>query len=234
MYLCFKYFGFIFIIFGRENEMIDETLYNHLEICTYLYHRNTQAAINTLKEKIDLLPRNSTLQLKKIYLFSLNCSIYNYILIQEKVSLHLCYHENGQAISKSITSNNFFEVGEQIILAYGNCSDYMIEKHKNKHVKNAIAYIHSHLEEPLTLDNVCKSININRCYLSDIFKKQVKCTFSQYILKQRISLAKKLLKDSQLTVNIIAEKCGFSNQSYFCTCFKREMGMSPCSYRNKI
>lgn len=73
---------------------------------------------------------------------------------------------------------------------------------------------------PLTLDNVCKSININRCYLSDILKKQVKCTFSQYILKQRISLSKKLLKDSSLTINIIAEKCGFTNHSYFCTCFK--------------
>ncbi len=214
--------------------MIDETLYNHLEICTLLYNGNTQAAINTLKEKIDLLPKNNTLQLKKIYLFSLNCSIYNYILIKEKVSLHLCYHENGQTISKSITSSNLLEVGEKVILSYGNCSEYMIEKHKNKHVKKAIAYIHSHLEEPLTLESVCKNININNSYLSDIFKKQVKCTFSQYILKQRISLAKKLLKDSRLTVTIISEKCGFTNQSYFCTCFKKEVGMSPCCYRKSI
>ncbi|MFV0342517.1 MAG: helix-turn-helix domain-containing protein [Anaerocolumna sp.] len=214
--------------------MIDETLYNHLDICTFLYNGNTQAAKNTLKEKIELLPSNCSLQLKKIYLFSLNSSIYNYILIKENVSLHLCYHENGQTISKNITSTNLIELGEIVIASYGNCSEYMIEKYKNKHVKNAIAYIHSHLEEPLTLDSVCKNININTSYLSDIFKKQVKCTFSQYILKQRISLSKKLLKDSNLTSNMIAEKCGFTNQSYFCTCFKQEVGMTPCCYRKKI
>lgn len=213
--------------------MIDESLYNHIEICTFLYNGNTQAAISVIKEKAELLSSGSSLQYKKIYLYSLNNSIYNYILIKEKVSLHLCCHENEQMIGKSISSNNFFEIGEKVILAYGYCSEYLIEKHKNKHVKNAIAYIHSHLEEPLTLDNVCKNININRCYLSDIFKKQVKCTFSQYILKQRISLAKKLLKDSRLTINIIAEKCGFTNHSYFCTCFKKETGISPCCYRKR-
>lgn len=213
--------------------MIEETLYNHLEICTFLYNGNNRSAINTLKEKTELLQKDNTLQRKKAYLYSLNFSIYNYILLKEKVSLHVCCHENELYISKSIFSHNISEIGEKVVFAYGHCSEYLIEKHKNKHVKNAIAYIHSHLAEPLTLDIVCDNININRCYLSDIFKKQVKCTFSQYILKHRISLARKLLRDSQFTVNLIAEKCGFTNQSYFCTCFKKEVGMSPCSYRNK-
>ncbi|WP_313131622.1 helix-turn-helix domain-containing protein [Anaerocolumna sp.] len=213
--------------------MGEEALYNHLEICTFVYNGNTLAAINSIKEKADLLKKGTSLQIKKAYLYSLNISIYNYILLNEKVSLHICCHKNEQFIDKFIYSHDLLDIGEKIIFAYGHCSEYLIEKHKNKHVKNAIAYIHSHLAEPLTLDKVCDSININPSYLSDIFRKQVKCTFSQYILKQRISLAKKLLMDSQFTVNLIAEKCGFTNQSYFCTCFRKEVGMTPCCYRNK-
>jgi YesN/AraC family two-component response regulator len=212
---------------------MEEILYNHLEICTFLYNGNTKAAIHSLKEKADLLEKESGPQLKKIYLYSLNISIYNYILINEKVSLHKCCHENEYAIRKTLTSHNFFEVGETIILAYGYCSEYMVEKYKNKHIKKAIAYIRTHLDEPLTLDCVCKNININRCYLSDIFKKQVNCSFKQYILKQRIALAKKLLNSSQLPIHLIAEKCGFTNDSYFCTCFRKETGMSPCQYRKE-
>jgi YesN/AraC family two-component response regulator len=211
---------------------MEEELYNHLEICTFLFNGNTQGALKTFREKNKNLFSKSTLQIKKIYLQSLNFSIYQYVLIKEQVSLSICCHENEQKISHSLSSNRFLQVGEEIILAYGYCSEYMVEKYKNKHVKKAISYIRTHLDEPLTLDLVCDSINLNRCYLSDIFNKQVKCSFRQYILKQRIHLAKELLADSRLTIHLISEKCGFTSSAYFCTCFKKEVGLSPCAYRN--
>lgn len=213
--------------------MIDEFLYNHLEICTFIYNGNTQAAIHALAEKIKALPIDTPLKIKKTYLYTLNHSIYHYILTKEKVSLHRCCYENDQAIGEFFCSPQFLTVGKNVLLAYTYCSEYLIEKHSNKHVKNAISYIHNHLDMPLSLEEVCKNIHINRCYLSEIFKKQVNCTFTQYVLKQRISLAKKLLRDSSLNVHMIAEKCGFSNHSYFCTCFKKVVGLSPCAYRNE-
>ncbi len=213
--------------------MTTELIYNHMELCTFLYNGNTQAAIHCFKENSAFFYKSSTLKMKVSYLHSLNLSIYNYILIKEKVSLHRCCHENEQRIGRDASSHNFYDIGEEILLAYGNCSEYLIEKHKNKHVRKAVAYIHSNLGEALSLEEVCSNININRCYFSELFKKQVKCSFRQYVLKQRILLAKKLLKDSQLTVHMISEKCGFTNHSYFCTCFKKEAGMSPCAYRSQ-
>lgn len=90
---------------------------------------------------------------------SLNLSIYNYILIKEKVSLHRCCHENEQRIGRDASSHNFYDIGDEVLLAYGNCSEYLIEKHKNKHVRKAVAYIHSNLGEALSLEEVC-SISI--------------------------------------------------------------------------
>lgn len=74
--------------------MGEEALYNHLKICAFVYNGNTRAAINSLKEKADFLKSGTSLQIKKAYLYSLNISIYNYILLNENVSLHICCHKN--------------------------------------------------------------------------------------------------------------------------------------------
>lgn len=211
--------------------MNDKLLFNHLEICSFLYCGNTSQAIQLFLEKQNQLNSLSA-QWKKSYLHSLNYGIYNYILINENVALNQCCFQNTERIHYSFTAQTYASIGEEIIRAYGYSSEYLIQRHQNDHVRRAIRYIHEHLHEPLSLDIVCDYININRCYFCDIFKKQVNCSFSQYVLNQRIKLAKKLLKNTDMSINLIVEKCGFNNLSYFCTCFKKVTGHSPCNFRN--
>lgn len=208
--------------------MSKQILFHHLEICTFVYAGNLSKAVQVLKETINDLGYEEDY---KIYLTTLNNSIYNYILFKEKISLHQCCYDNHIAAQKALKANTA-AVGEQIILSYGYCREYLIEKHKNHHVRKALHYIHSHLSEPLSLDLVSKTININTCYLSDLFKKHVHCTFSEYVLMQRILLSKKLLTSTSLPLSIVSERCGFNNVTYFCTCFKKRVGLSPCGYRN--
>lgn len=211
-----------------------EKLLNHLDICILLYCGNTIGAINLFKDKFIALDRKLCLIDYKLYISSLNISIYNYILREENVSLHQCCYENNLIIDESNSSSDLINLGENIIFSYGNCSDYLIEKYENPHIKKALIYIHNHIHEPLTLASVCENININRCYLCDIFKKNVGTNFSEYITRQRINLAKKLLSHSDLPLDIIATRCAFCNNSYFCTTFKKITGKTPLSYRNRL
>lgn len=206
-----------------------ELLFNHLEIYSLLYSGNTKNAIKEFKEKAEELKDAATTSLR-YYLTSLNHGIYNYILMKESISLHDCCYENNQLIMQC-TGSNFESIGIRIILSFANCTAYLIEKYKNEHIKKAVSYIHNHLGDSLTLDMVCKEVCVNRCYLCDLFKQEVKMTFSDYVLKQRVSLAKKLLKSTNLGINVIAFKCGFKSTSYFSTCFRKIEGISPSSYR---
>ena len=52
-----------------------------------------------------------------------------------------------------------------------------------------------------------------------------------YLNRQRLSKAKKLLKDSNLKIKEIAEQCGFSSSQYFATVFKQFEDGSPGEYR---
>lgn len=206
-----------------------EQLLNHLEIYSLLYAGNTKEAIKAFQRKALELKNASVLSLRS-YLSALNYGIYNYILMKESISLHECCYENSQLIQQA-TNRNYEEIGIKILTSFANCSDYLVEKHRNEHIKKAISYIHNHLNEPLSLDIVCKEICVNRCYLCDLFKQEVNMTFSDYVLKQRILLAKKLLKSTDLGINVIAYKCGFKTTSYFSTCFRKIEGVSPSSYR---
>jgi transcriptional regulator GlxA family with amidase domain len=53
----------------------------------------------------------------------------------------------------------------------------------------------------------------------------------EYRLFTRISRAKELLSSSKMSIESIAAECGFSSANYFSLIFKKEVGISPRSYR---
>ena len=206
-----------------------EDLLNHSELFSLLYYGHSVEANRLLKEELKKL-KTSSLQEIRLFLSSLNLGMYQYILIHEKISLHKSCYENEKQIAHC-TFQNYTSIGEDILNSYIYCKEYLVEKHKNNHIKNAIAYIHEHLAEPMTLSTVCKAISINNCYLCDLFRKEVGMTFSEYVLNRRITLAKKLLLTTNLTISQISIRCGFQQLSYFCTSFKKVEGVSPSTFQ---
>jgi two-component system response regulator YesN len=73
-------------------------------------------------------------------------------------------------------------------------------------------------------------------YLSKIFKKEMGINFSQYLIKERMEKAKKLLEDlGDDRIYEIAFQVGFGdNSQYFSQVFKNYTGFSPSDYRKKI
>ena len=53
----------------------------------------------------------------------------------------------------------------------------------------------------------------------------------QYLTYVRVTNAKKLLRESTLSVMEVAERCGFNDSNYFSAVFKKVKGMTPMSYR---
>ena len=53
----------------------------------------------------------------------------------------------------------------------------------------------------------------------------------EYKRKKQLELAANLLRDSQLSISEIADKCGFYDLAYFGKVFKSYMKMSPKKYR---
>lgn len=101
-------------------------------------------------------------------------------------------------------------------------------------VDQCAAYIQAHLgDENLNVNDIGAHFYLNPIYLSRIFKKKKGMAINQWITKQRMDLAGSLLKNPNLTANVVAQHCGYANYPYFSTVFKTHYGCTPSQYAEK-
>ena len=86
----------------------------------------------------------------------------------------------------------------------------------------------------LSIQRASDYLHISPQYLSRLFKAETGETFGSFLADFRAKKAIILLKDQELKIYEIAERCGYATQHYFSNAFKKETGMSPMDYRAQI
>ena len=102
-----------------------------------------------------------------------------------------------------------------------------------KKVQEAIQYIETHYDQPISLGEVAEHVDLTPAYFSKIFKEETGITFVRWLNRYRIGKAKTLLKETRLKTYEIAERVGFSDYKYFMNLFKKHEGFTPREYRNR-
>jgi AraC family transcriptional regulator len=102
----------------------------------------------------------------------------------------------------------------------------------NSVIMDSIAYIESHFPRKLTLEEIAKEAGVSHFHFSRIFKKETGYSPYEYILKTRLSFAKKLLKETNKTVKQVAFECGFNSEANFIFMFHKHVDMTPGEFRN--
>lgn len=92
-------------------------------------------------------------------------------------------------------------------------------------------YITVHLEEPLTIASIAESAHVSTSECLRCFHQSMGTTPYRYLMDVRLAKAASLLTDTDMTVQQIAERVGFSTTSHFGKCFKERAGCSPREYR---
>jgi signal transduction histidine kinase/AraC-like DNA-binding protein len=109
--------------------------------------------------------------------------------------------------------------------------DLRLDRQANQLVKRAVAYIHQNYTETISRDAICQVLGISKNYLSRMFRQELGLSFVEYTNRYRISIAKQLLNNTDLTVTAVAQEVGFDDPAYFSRVFTRYTGTSPRSFR---
>ena len=94
-----------------------------------------------------------------------------------------------------------------------------------------VAYRKSNGKNKISLADVCEHFNYSRSFICRIFKEQTGESLINCFNRLKIEEAKRLLRESEVSVNEISEILGFSEAKYFCNVFKSRQGMTPIEYR---
>lgn len=92
-------------------------------------------------------------------------------------------------------------------------------------------YIEENLAEDLSVEKLCRHLNISKNRLYECFHLCFNSTVNEYIVKKRVEKAIDLLENSELSIDEVAKETGFSDSSYFYRVFKKETGKTPKNFK---
>lgn len=105
-------------------------------------------------------------------------------------------------------------------------------------VKKIIEYLENYIikfqKEKINVQDIANELNMNYCYLCNVFKQKTGMGILNYVNKLKIHQATKLLIETNLNISQIADKLGYQNVYYFSRVFKKFMGVSPSEYIKQI
>ena len=118
------------------------------------------------------------------------------------------------------------------------CAGYELLKRvvqlHNTAIDTAIrGYIANNLSGVLSVSSILSEFHLSHGELYRIFKEYFNSTPAEYIKKERLNFACRMLLDGSLRVNEIASLCGIPDYNYFSKQFKAYFGCSPREYKKK-
>jgi AraC-like DNA-binding protein/ligand-binding sensor protein len=87
--------------------------------------------------------------------------------------------------------------------------------------------------ESVTIQEIARHLRISAGHLGRVYSRTTGHTLEQYLIRQKLEIARRLLLDPRLHVSEVADRCGFCNPAYFASVFKKHMHCSPRAFASQ-
>ncbi|MCY7483092.1 MULTISPECIES: phosphoenolpyruvate hydrolase family protein [Paenibacillus] len=94
-------------------------------------------------------------------------------------------------------------------------------------------YVETNYRNDISFAELAQVAHISRTHLSHLFKKEVGCTFPEYLTRFRINKAIELMKESELELSELSSLVGYNDYAHFSKTFKKKTGKSPREYQRQ-
>lgn len=199
-----------------------------------IQEKNLDESSSRFEEIFEELTCEPDLDLRDIknYMISLNGIIYH--ICRTECNRDSCFKlrfKISELFESCSNCKDLKKCSLEMINYYLDASEDDFLETSNATVNAAIIFMKKNLNKPLTLGDVADNVHISKSYLSSLLAKHAKYSFPELLTEMRIDHAKTLLKDTNCSILDISYKCGFNSQSYFCTTFKKIVGITPTVFR---
>lgn len=94
-------------------------------------------------------------------------------------------------------------------------------------------WISEHAAEEFSLERLAEQAGLSRFHFQRLFKSATGVSPSRYHINLRMNEARRLLRETKMSVVDVALEVGYTNPSHFAHLFRRETGLSPSDYRRQ-
>ena len=97
-----------------------------------------------------------------------------------------------------------------------------------------LSIIRNSYKEQLSIQSIAEKVNLNRSYMTELFKRDMGVSIKQYLTDYRLERVKLELLKSDRSIKEIAPDCGFTDPLYLSRVFKEKYGVCPNEWRNAM
>ncbi|WP_211745204.1 response regulator [Paenibacillus sp. Marseille-Q4541] len=195
-------------------------------------HQNKNEILNILQQLYNVICQNSNgLSGKAVKYF-------HYVVVHMLREMHEMRVLKPEAEEKiwnvmlqPLTLREFYELALTLAEA---CGEEQPRRSAGSLVSSAKDYIASRLDQDLGIEEMADQLNISPSYFCQLFKSHFGVTFVEYITKERMETAKKLLASTDRSIASIGASVGYRERRYFSKVFHKHYGMKPSEYREMM
>ena len=208
-----------------------------------LYERIRKGNVEDLKRHLNSVPLNfnantlattSLRQAKNLFIKTIT-NVVMIGAIPGGVSVDMAYALMDSYVQEA---EKLTSVREIEILSYNMLLEFCrlagtnkIPKGLSADVFNAMNFIRSHTDEPISVEDVAAATGRSASFITKSFRKELGITPGAFISRCKLEEAKSLLMFSKKSLAQISSQLCYSSQGYFQNVFKKKYGMTPMQYR---
>lgn len=114
------------------------------------------------------------------------------------------------------------------------CSPDTSGKRYSEPVMKARIFMENHYREKISVRDIASHVSLSLYYFSKRFREETDVTPYNYLTGVRLKNAMRMLLETDLTVEQIADECAFCSSANFIRCFRQNTGMTPSQFRRGI
>ncbi|MFC4698247.1 helix-turn-helix domain-containing protein [Enterococcus aquimarinus] len=197
------------------NQVETKKAYQHLMTLIWQQNTNPITIENALFQLI-----NSITQLGQLL-----GADYEMLLNNRKVYLDVLNKDNPSEIQQII----YQTLIEPIVNSIQKTTDRQMRNLSDQ----MLALVHQQYDHDISLESIADQLHYSSNYLSNVFKKEMGWNFTDYLQNYRLTIAKKWLMETDMTVKAISERLQYTNPQNFIRFFKKKENMTPGEYRKQ-
>jgi AraC-like DNA-binding protein len=137
-------------------------------------------------------------------------------------------------LSSMIYESALLEISLMVLSRHEPQRQYTLPNIATERTESAIAYYQHHMAESLTLEQVASEMHVSPGHLRRHFYEVMQSSPKAVFTRLRLQRAKELLSTSSLTLDSVAEQCGFGSATDLCRTFRKAFAVTPDVWRRKV
>ena len=150
---------------------------------------------------------------------------------------HRPVRQEMESIVRSKDASPLFLLGHLYLLldaltqASSSRRELRNQSQKSFYVQEALNFIAQNYHRDIDVQRVAAACNLNRTYFGRVFRQMMGSTPQEYLIRYRLSKSMELMRSTDYPISQIAPMVGYANPLHFSKVFKKEMGVSPRTWR---